>query len=317
MCRSAESQFNRKESSGEYAEIGPAIIATVAQHMTDNPHYSPIDGSMLKPPQTKSCTNPLLQHLDNHIIENPYDTLTSPKELNGAANEVDKSYSRLDRVVSSGGPIVEKNLSISGEAPEQTEGSKHTEVFDQTTNSQTTTISEETGKVAEHPYYILEKPKDTIETSSSSDTESWSSNSCQSIHLPKDSGISLENHDALASPVDEERYQTSDNFSFHDTQRNTYDHLEAHDTTEMKYQNLDYLEPVSMINNNKLPKENSPSCSKEGSESSVKYSGDYERDPSYMERAHNSETPSSHYQTLVESTMEPSDNYTKLNSLCK
>ena len=303
--RSTESHFNRKEGSGEYAEIGPAIIATVAQHMTDNPHYSSIDNSMLKPPEVHLQRR---EHPDgSHIIENPYDALTSPKETHNTPNGIDKPYSRLDRMIpTSGGPGKEKQAAAS------------TAEISLTSEQTLSKISPSVGEVVantEHPYYILEGPKDATETSS--DTDSWSTSSSQSIHLPKDSENKLDNPDRRDSP-EEERYQTSDNFSFHDTPKNAYDHLEARnvmDSEESKYRNLEYLEPVNTVKPKEIREDDSNSSEENGT--TLKYSGDYERDPIYMERIHNSVTPTSHYQTLVESTMDPSDNYTKVQPQSK
>jgi len=174
-------------------------------------------------------------------------------------------------------------------------------------------ISPSVGDVAantEHPYYVLEGPKDT--TDISSDTDSWSSSSSHSVHLAKGSEIRLDHQDDRDSP-EEERYQTSDNFSCHDMPKNVYDHLEATDemdSEESKYRNLEYLEPVSIVKPKEIGDDGTNSTEENGT--TLKYSGDYERDPIYMERVHSSVTPTPHYQTLVESTMDPLDNYTKV-----
>ena len=288
--------------------------------MTDNPHYSSINGSMLKPPHPPSCVNPVVHCLEYpdgcHMVENPYDAPTSPKEADATQNEVDK-YSRLDRVVP-GAPSMEKRISMCTGIPEQTE------VPSQNTNSPSkipaSTGDENDGKI-EHPYYILEEPKDT--TTETSDTESWCSGSCHSIRLPKDATLSFENHGIGTSPTGEERYQTSDNFNSHDASKNTYDHLESRDlvnSQESKYRNIEqYLEPITMAKSNTHADENANSNCNEGNGTTLKYSGDYERDPTYMERIQNSssKTPSPHYQTLAESTLDPPDNYTKLQAFCK
>lgn len=298
-------------------------MASVAQHLADNPHYSQINDSTIKPSQSQLCSSrvPHLDHADGcHIIENPYDAPIPPRNAETSVNELelDKCYSRLDRVIPTSlvQPCTDARASKCSEIVSSgIEQAGQPELLDTSASHVETPPSlEEDGTKDEHPYHILEEPKDG-ETS----TDSWSSNSYRSIEVPKEDRNSLDGQHG-SSPTSDVRYQTSDSFKIYDVSKNPYDHLQSQDTinTEVvKYRNLEqYLEPISL-------KQTSPhgngtvNTNSNHASATFKYSGDYDRDPSYMERLQQAgaKMQPSHYQTLVQTTMNPADDYTKLQVL--
>lgn len=286
-------------------------MASVNQHLTENVHYSHITDTIIKQPQSLSCssyapyTDPSADGF--HIVENPYDAPIAPKNAEAAVSESepDICYSRLDRIVPNS--LVQPTTDIC--SPEivssYIEPTEQPEPEDASSSHMETPSSLE--EENEHPYHILEERRAEAPTTDSSSSSSGT-------QVPEEDGNSSEGLLESSSRSDVLQ-QTSD--KNYDVLKSPYDHLEcpeSHNTIVVKYSNLEgFLKPIPT----KQESLHAGGTVTDYSDDILKYSGDYERDPIYMERLQqvDSKTSPFHYQSLVLATMNPAEDYTKLQVL--
>ena len=291
LCRSAGSYFDMEASTGEYAEIGPATAASAFKHTTENQNYSHIKDT---PSRSFSCsffapTSNLDLEDGCHITENPYDALTCPKNAETAINESEPGtfYSRLDRLVpnSSVQPSVNVPFSEILSEDNDTTGQPEMNNAAATQNENNTCIDDENEAENKHNYTLEEPSIDELVM------DSWSS----------DSGIQAAEENGNSNK------ETLDNFKVYDISRNPYDHLESHGIF-WNHSNVEqFIKDITL-------KQNEDGAAVRISDEVFKYSGDYERDPMYMERLLQSgaKPQQSYYQALVHTTMNPVEDYAKL-----
>ena len=282
-------------------------MASMNHHLADNPHYSHI----IKQSQPPLCSSyaPFIDPAEGcHIVENPYDAPNSPKNAERplTESELDKCYSRLERVA----PIalVQPSTDICcldrvSCYIKPTINPEQNGFFDVETQQ---SLEEELDTTNKHPYHILEGPKDEEQL-----TERWSFYS--GTDVPKEVGSDSDGPLECSSTSGTCR-QISGNFKIYDVSKSPYDHLESQDKIAVKYRNSEqFREPITLQKSSQY----AYGIATNYSEDMIKYSGDYERDPIYMERLHQGDAKMSpfHYQSLVRAMMTPAEDYTNLQVL--
>ena len=167
-----------KNSTGDYAEIGPELMRSVHFHSRSAPmsHYCEINDSMLQP--SPYCTTNVDGINDSHGKENPYDdpdssiktVETSSSVAPDAPPSLNLSYSKLDRMV----PFIyvsnetdsTDHENLTGSAPSHhyyhtLEQSTDTSSVDQTDNDfysgKALLPQNPLPTILEHPYHVLDQ----------------------------------------------------------------------------------------------------------------------------------------------------------------
>ena len=311
-----------RNSSGDYAEIGPALMTNVCLQSVDGnkySHYSEINAVQpAHPPDARN--QPVEDNSNNYCYDIPilssslHQTEVSVTENDCTAEAFAHNYSRLKRII----PLVQVNAETIGS--ENIANSSISpahfyhiptgqEYFHESENGDTSEFT----IISEHPYHILEQSTTVPFDGETSEEGNYYENELVDQQLYNVLDQSINSSSAGICDVDDSS-SNQHKLTEHSATKSELPIKMLHDdygTNHVTHKVLDAHEGEDY------------SGSMEELVTVSKYLGDYERDPIYMERLHetngsnsgNNSSPQDHYQPLEVNSMDPIQNYEKCKKL--